>query len=79
VIERGLAHVLREGQPAVFYLHPWEVDPGQPRLPVGPLTRIRHYRGLDVCADRLRLLMRRFAFRSIRSFESAPATTAVHA
>ena len=79
VIERGLAQVLREGQPAVFYLHPWEVDPGQPRLPVGPLTRIRHYRGLHECADRLRRLMRRFAFRSIRSFESAPATTAVHA
>jgi polysaccharide deacetylase family protein (PEP-CTERM system associated) len=79
VIERGLAQVLQEGQPAVFYLHPWEVDPEQPRLPVGPLTRVRHYRGLHACADRLRLLMQRFAFRSIRSFESAPVTSAVHA
>jgi polysaccharide deacetylase family protein (PEP-CTERM system associated) len=79
VIERGLAQVLHEGQPAVFYLHPWEVDPEQPRLPVGPLTRVRHYRGLHACADRLRLLMQRFAFRSIRSFESAPVTSALHA
>jgi hypothetical protein len=71
VIEHGLAQVLREGQPAVFYLHPWEVDPEQPRLPVGAITRVRHYRGLDVCADRLRRLMQRFAFQSVRSFEKS--------
>jgi polysaccharide deacetylase family protein (PEP-CTERM system associated) len=33
---------VREGQPAMIYLHPWEIDPDQPRLPVGPLTRFRH-------------------------------------
>jgi polysaccharide deacetylase family protein (PEP-CTERM system associated) len=32
----------REGQPAIGYLHPWELDPGQPRLPVGVLARLRH-------------------------------------
>jgi hypothetical protein len=26
----------------MVYLHPWELDPDQPRLPVGPLTRFRH-------------------------------------
>ena len=31
-----------EGQPAMVYLHPWELDPDQPRLPVGALTRFRH-------------------------------------
>lgn len=70
VIERGLASVLRDGQPAVFYLHPWEVDPQQPRMAVGALTRVRHYRGLAQCAGRLQQLMQRFAFKSFRSFQS---------
>lgn len=71
VTTSGLARVLREGRPAVFYLHPWEVDPGQPRLPVGPLTRIRHYRGLASCADRLERLLRRFPFQSFQDLFAA--------
>ncbi|MBL0937513.1 MAG: DUF3473 domain-containing protein [Gemmatimonadaceae bacterium] len=71
VTTSGLSRVLREGRPAVFYLHPWEVDPTQPRLPVGAVTRIRHYRGLDVCADRLEQLMRRFAFQSFQNLFAA--------
>lgn len=70
VIASGLAAVLESGQPAVFYIHPWEVDPEQPRLPVGMLTRIRHYRGLGACSARLGALMRRFAFRSFRELEA---------
>lgn len=35
-----------EGRPAVLYLHPWEIDPGQPRLAVGRLRGLRHYAGL---------------------------------
>ena len=64
VIQRGLGAVLASGQPAVFYIHPWEVDPGQPRLPVGTLTRIRHYRGLRAAEDRLRTLLRTWRFGS---------------
>lgn len=49
--------------PVVFYLHPWEADPGQPR-PVGldPLTRLRHYHGLDRVEARLRRLLSRSRF-----------------
>jgi polysaccharide deacetylase family protein (PEP-CTERM system associated) len=54
-----------ERRPAVFYLHPWEVDPAQPRINVGALSRLRHYRNLDKTASRLRALMREFAFTSI--------------
>lgn len=64
VTNAGLAAVLREGQPAVFYLHPWEVDPGQPRLSVGLLTRIRHYRGLAACERQLSALLRHHSFTS---------------
>jgi polysaccharide deacetylase family protein (PEP-CTERM system associated) len=35
-----------DGQPAPFYLHPWEIDPGQPRFDVSPVTRFRHYNSL---------------------------------
>jgi polysaccharide deacetylase family protein (PEP-CTERM system associated) len=54
------------GEPGTFYIHPWELDPDQPRIPgLSRLTRIRHYRGLSRTADRLRALMREFRFRSI--------------
>ena len=51
-----------EGQPAVFYLHPWEIDPQQPRLAASLLGRFRHYRNLDLTERRLRSLMRDFSF-----------------
>lgn len=45
--------------PVIVYLHPWEIDPGQPR-PAGldPLTRLRHYGGLARVEGRLRRLLR---------------------
>jgi polysaccharide deacetylase family protein (PEP-CTERM system associated) len=52
----------REGRPAIFYLHPWEVDPDQPRLQAGRLSRFRHYRNLDQTEPRLGQLLRDFQF-----------------
>jgi polysaccharide deacetylase family protein (PEP-CTERM system associated) len=47
-----------EGRPAVFYFHPWEVDPDQPRVGYAPLrSRFRHYTGLARMADKLRGLV----------------------
>jgi polysaccharide deacetylase family protein (PEP-CTERM system associated) len=54
-----------ERRPAVFYLHPWEIDPDQPRLPAGRLSRIRHYRNLDQTETRLRQLLTDFRFDAI--------------
>jgi polysaccharide deacetylase family protein (PEP-CTERM system associated) len=51
-----------EGRPTVFYLHPWEIDPAQPRLPAPLGARVRHYRNLHLTEGRLRRLMQRFAF-----------------
>ena len=47
----------RDGQPFVFYLHPWELDPDQPRLPARWLSRFRHYNNLAKCEARLRHLL----------------------
>lgn len=56
-----------ERRPAIFYLHPWEIDPGQPRLNAGALSRFRHYRNLDQTEARLRRLLDEFSFGSIAS------------
>ncbi|MES2353876.1 MAG: XrtA system polysaccharide deacetylase [Pseudomonadota bacterium] len=50
-----------DGQPCVFYFHPWEIDPGQPRYQnLGFKTRFRHYVNLSRMEDRIRLLLRDF-------------------
>ncbi|GAC1648805.1 MAG: DUF3473 domain-containing protein [Gemmatimonadaceae bacterium] len=53
------------GIPGVFYVHPWEIDPDQPRLAVPPLTRLRHYRGLSRTLSRIERLLAEFHFTSI--------------
>jgi polysaccharide deacetylase family protein (PEP-CTERM system associated) len=51
----------REGRPAVFYFHPWEIDPGQPRVAGAPLkSRLRHYSRLEQMAPKLRQVIREF-------------------
>jgi len=52
----------------VFYVHPWEVDPEQPRIEdAAALSRFRHYLNLDRCAARLGRLLRDFEFDTMRS------------
>ena len=59
VSRAGLARVnVRDRQPAIFYVHPWEIDPGQPRLPVPHWkARFRHYVNLGRTEGRLRRLL----------------------
>jgi polysaccharide deacetylase family protein (PEP-CTERM system associated) len=53
----------REGRPAIVYFHPWEIDPGQPRVAGAPIkSRLRHYTNLDRMADKLRQLVHEFAW-----------------
>jgi polysaccharide deacetylase family protein (PEP-CTERM system associated) len=66
-----------EGRPAIFYLHPWEIDPEQPRVASTGLTRMRHYWNLDKTETRLRRLLADFNFGRIteilQSLQTAPA------
>ena len=51
----------RDREAAVFYCHPWEIDPGQPRVGGLPAkSRFRHYTNLDRMEGRLRRLLRDF-------------------
>ncbi|MEO5374832.1 MAG: DUF3473 domain-containing protein [Alphaproteobacteria bacterium] len=53
----------REARPCVFYVHPWEIDPGQPRLSGLPLAaRARHFVNLHRVEDRLRRLLKDFSW-----------------
>lgn len=55
-----------EQKPFVFYLHPWEIDPGQPRIvTAGWKSRFRHYNNLDKTEGRLQRLLRDFQFQPI--------------
>ncbi len=66
VFFRQLARsVNREGKPIIFYLHPWELDPGQPRLPIRRDYRFRHYVNLDRTEGRLARLLDEFSFESL--------------
>ena len=60
----GIAHVNRvEQQPTVFYIHPWEIDPDQPRIASAPLkSRLRHYSKLSSMEGKLLKLLRSHAW-----------------
>lgn len=58
VARHATRQVNAEGQPVIFYFHPWEVDPGQPRVADAPLrSRLRHYTGLGRMAAKLARLL----------------------
>jgi polysaccharide deacetylase family protein (PEP-CTERM system associated) len=62
--EKALARVNREGRSCVFYVHPWELDPDQPRVEAASLkSRVRHYMNLDKVQPRLARLLGSFRWR----------------
>lgn len=73
----------RERRPGIFYFHPWEIDPGQPRIGgASRMARFRHYLNLAAMSGRLDRLLRDFAWDRIDAVfadllaDSAPARLA---
>jgi len=64
LITAGLRNINQaQRQPFFFYLHPWELDPQQPRVEGASLkSRLRHYTGLQDCEAKLRRLLGEFRF-----------------
>ncbi len=60
----GLDRAKKHGIPVVAYIHPWEIDAGQPRLDLGLKTNIRHYTNLGKTSDRLSAMLRSGDFTS---------------
>lgn len=66
-IQRGIQRVNRsEGQPIMFYFHPWELDPQQPRPPMPWHHRFRHYVNLERMTSKLQQLLLHVRFAPAR-------------
>ena len=67
LIRYGMARInTREHQPAVLYFHPWEIDPGQPRIKASLKSRFRHYQNLAGTEGKLSHLFQALKFASMR-------------
>jgi polysaccharide deacetylase family protein (PEP-CTERM system associated) len=63
ITDFAVRQVNREDRPAMFYFHPWEIDPAQPRVSQAPMrSKIRHYSRLGTMAVKLRGLLDRHAW-----------------
>lgn len=68
----------QDERPAVFYFHPWEIDPQQPRVENAPVkSRLRHYTNLDKMAPKLRELVREFEWGRLDAIVHREAAKAV--
>lgn len=66
LFKRGVKKILSSGNPYVFYIHPWEIDPGQPKMDgLKRSHRFRHYNNLDKCDSRFDDLLKSFEWRPV--------------
>jgi polysaccharide deacetylase family protein (PEP-CTERM system associated) len=65
IVRAALQQCERQGVSGTFYIHPWEVDPEQPRFAVPWSTQLRHYGGLRGAPRRLERLLSEFRFTAI--------------
>ena len=86
VTQSAINHVRRTIGPAMFYIHPWELDPDQPRVKqIGWKSRFRHYVGLRKTESRLRTLLKENEFSTLSEVveavlkNSIPVKGATHA
>ena len=72
----GLRAAEKQGVPFILYVHPWEVDARQPRLPGRFRSRLRHYTNLHKMERRLHRLLQLFSFTSFRASDLAKGSEA---
>lgn len=75
VVAAALGAAARAGRPGMLYLHPWELDPGQPVLPMGRASRWRHRVGLARTGGKLDWLLSRFRFGAVAACGEALAAS----
>jgi len=64
-IQNGMKRINGMGKPVIFYFHPWELDPDQPKLEMSPLSKFRHYSNLENTEKRIRQLLENFTFSTL--------------
>lgn len=66
-ISAAFAGLNKKGRPCVLYFHPWEIDPGQPRIKAPLKSRFRHYLNLDTTEKKLGVLLAQHRFANMSS------------
>jgi len=73
----AIRQVNAEQRPAIFYFHPWEIDPGQPRVAEAPLkSKIRHYARLGAMEGKLDRVIYDFRWDRVDAVAAAEAARA---
>jgi len=68
LVKLGIKRINKEGFPAITYIHPWELDPEQPRIKAGYLSNFRHYLNISKTEAKLRQMLADFEFKPIRDY-----------
>ena len=68
LIKRMAARVLSENRPVMFYVHPREIDPGHPRLPMNLKRRFKSYVNLSTTRGKINNLLDEFEFTTFEGF-----------
>ncbi|HEX4560960.1 MAG TPA: XrtA system polysaccharide deacetylase [Gemmatimonadales bacterium] len=76
LVQHAFRHFDARGVPGTFYMHPWEIDPDQPRQQAPLSSRLRHYTGLSRTLPRLERLLSEFRFTAIADRYSRSASLA---
>jgi polysaccharide deacetylase family protein (PEP-CTERM system associated) len=67
LVKRMAHKVLKEGRPVIFYVHPREIDPSHPRLPMNRMRSFKSYVNLGTTEDKIRRLLSEFSFKTFRN------------
>lgn len=62
----GVRRAAKDGVPVVVYIHPWELDPEQPRIQAGFKSRLRHYTNLNSTAKKLKKMIESGSYTNFR-------------
>lgn len=65
-VKWAVKRINRRGHPAIFYLHPWEIDPFQPKQEVNLFKKLRHYSNIWATESKVRALIQDFQFTTVR-------------
>lgn len=68
IIERMARKVLAEGRPVIYYIHPRDIDPEQPRLAMNPIRRLMCYVNLSTTEQKIRRIVETFEFTTFTQF-----------
>ncbi len=71
LIKRGATKVLGEGRPVVFYVHPREINPDQPRLPMSYTRQFKSYVNLNTTEGKVRNILSEFEFTTFQDLVPA--------